>query len=219
MTGLLDRLHQKSLRSRITNPVDEYWDRKLRIRTFGSHPGSGPNDGLNTNLPFVPSAYRDIFGYLRAVDIGPEDVFVDLGAGYGRTVFAASLMEARRAIGVDLVQKLVDGAEINRKRSALKGRDIEFVCANALNFTEPEMTILYMFHPFGETILEQVLKNLQASRAAAPDSKKLRIVYANPVYDDALARSGWLRKTAHVPGVKHSFSAIGCFDAAVWESV
>ncbi len=219
MTGWLDRIHALNLKSRITNPVDEYWDRKLNVRTFGAHPGSGPNDGLNTNLPFVPSAYRDIFSFLRAVDVGTDDVFVDLGAGYGRTVFVASWLGAARAIGVDLVQTLTDGADVNRRRSILKDRNIEFVCANALDFAEPDMSILYMFHPFGEAILEQVLANIHAARSTRPSSRKLRIIYANPVYDRTLEKSGWLKKTAHMPGVKHPFSNIGCFDTALWESI
>jgi predicted RNA methylase len=167
----------------------------------------------------VPSTYADIFAYLKGVGIGPDDVFVDLGSGLGRTAFAASWLGAKRAVGVELIQSLTDGAEANRKRSILSNRDIEFVCANALEFTEPDMTILYMFHPFGEAVLEKVLDNLKIARAAATSPRKLRIVYANPCYDEALGRTGWLRKTAHIPGIKRPFSSAGVFDAALWESV
>ncbi len=219
MAGFLDRFRNRNLRNRLKNPYDEYWDRKLGVHTFGAHPGSGPNDGVHTNLPFVPSAYGDTFRYLRAVNLNTNDIFVDLGAGYGRTVFAASWMGAKRAIGVDLVQVLTDGAETNRQRSKLRNRDIRFVCANALDFNEPEMTVLYMFHPFGEAIVEQVLANLHAARTAAANAPKLRIIYANPVYDDALLRSGWLRKTAHLPPTNPLLSNSGQFDAALWESI
>lgn len=219
MAGLLDRFRNRDIRNRIKNPRDEYWDRKLGIHTFGHHVGTGVPGGVDAFLPFVPSTYADIFQYLNSVNIGPDDVFVDLGSGLGRTVFAASWLGAKRAVGVELIQSLTDGAEANRKRSILKQRDIEFICANALDFAEPDMTILYMFHPFGEAILEQVLDNLKATRAALTNPKQLRIVYANPCYDDALARTGWLRKTAHITGVKRAFSSVGVFDAAIWESV
>ena len=219
MAGLLDRLRNHNLRNRIKNPLDEYWDRKLNVRTFGAHPGSGPLDGLNTNLPFVPSAYSDAFRYLRAVNVGPDDVFVDLGAGFGRTVFAASWLGAGRAVGVDLVHTLTDGAEVNRKRSVLRDRNIEFICANALDFHEPDMTILYMFHPFGEAIVEKVLANLQGARAKLTASVKLRIIYANPVYEKALERSGWLKKTGHLPAMTSVLSRSDRYDAALWESV
>ncbi len=219
MASLLDRLHGLNLRNRIKNPLDEYWDRKLGVRTFGSHPGSGSFQTGTANLPFVPSAYSDAFRYLRAVNIGPDDLFVDLGAGYGRTVFAASWLGAKRAVGVDLVQKLTDGAEYNRQHSILSNRDIEFVCANALDFNEPGMTILYMFHPFGEAILEEVLVNLGKARADQANPTKLRIIYANPVYDDALARTGWLRKTGHLPAMTSILSRSDRYDAALWESI
>ncbi len=219
MTTILDTLRHRDIRNRIANPVDEYWDRKLGVRTFGWHAGTGVPGGVDAYLPFVPSAYRDIFQYLRAASIGPEDVFVDLGSGLGRTVFAASWLGAKRAVGVELIEALTEGAEANRKRSTLKDHDIEFICANALEFAEPGMTILYMFHPFGEAVLEQVLANIKATRNAAAGAKPLRIVYANPCYENALERAGWLRKTAHIMPEKRRFAKIGRFETAIWESL
>jgi SAM-dependent methyltransferase len=217
--GLLNGLRNRDLKNRLRNPVDEYWDRKLGVRTSGWHAGTGVPGTAESYMPFVASAYRDVFQYLRAANIGPDDVFVDLGSGYGRTVFAASWLGAKRAIGVELVQALTDGAEANRQRSKLRDRNIDFVCANALEFAAPDMTILYMFHPFGQTVLEQVLANIKATRDAATDPKPLRVVYANPVYDDALGQTGWLRKTAHLKPEKRPFASIGRFDMALWESV
>jgi SAM-dependent methyltransferase len=218
--GLFDGLRNRNIRNRITNPIDEYWDRKLGIHTFGWHPGTGLEDTADVYMPFVPSAYRDIFNLLRTVGIGPDDVFVDLGSGYGRVPFAASWLGAKRAIGVELVQTLTDGAEANRKASVLRDRDIQFICADALTFSEPDMTILYMFHPFGEAILEQVLKNVHGTRQAMDNPPKLRIIYANPVHDDVLARSGWLRKTKDIPvPPPRLLSNIGRFATSIWESV
>ena len=219
MAGFLDRFRNRNLKNRIKNPFDELWDRRLGVHTFGAYPGSGSFEDGTANLPFVPSAYADAFDYLKAVKAGPDDVFVDLGAGYGRTVFAASHIGVRRAIGVDLVELLVEGAEANRKRCNLPAEKIEFICANALDYVEPEMTILYMFHPFGESILDQVLTKIRADRATRPDAPKLKIIYANPVYDGALGRSGWLRKLTHIPGKRRLFSNSGVFDCAIWESV
>jgi SAM-dependent methyltransferase len=219
MAEILDVFRNRNLKNRIKNPFDELWDRRLGVNTFGAYPGSGSFEDGTANLPFVPSAYADAFDYLTAVNAGPSDVFVDLGAGYGRTVFAASHKGVRRALGVDLVRVLVDGAEANRKRCKLRGGDIEFICANALDFVEPDMTILYMFHPFGEAILEQVLKNTHADRAKQANAPKLKIIYANPVYEAVLERSGWLRKINHIPGKQRIFSNSGVFDAAIWESV
>jgi SAM-dependent methyltransferase len=217
--GLFDGLRNRDLKQRLKNPVDEIWDRRLGIHTFGWHAGTGVPGTTNSYMPFVPSVYRDTFQYLRAVGLGPDDVFVDLGSGLGRTVFAASWMGAKRAVGVELVQALTDGAEANRKHSNLRDRDIEFVCANALEFYEPDMTILYMFHPFGETVLEQVLANLKARRDADSNAKPLRIIYANPVYNDALQRTGWLRKTAQLPVTKLLFSSTGRYETAIWQSI
>jgi hypothetical protein len=219
MADFLDRFRPRDIRNRVKNPFAEYWDHKLGVHTFSHYSGTGVPGEADAFLPFVPSTYADIFSYLRSVGIGPNDVFVHLGSGFARTVFAASWLGAKRAVCAELIQLLTDGAEANRKLSVLSNREIEFAYANALEFTKPDMTILYMFHQFSEAVLEQALVNLKAIRDVIPNPGKLRITYANACCNVALDRTGWLRKTAPVPGVKRPVSSAGVFDAALCESV
>src|SRR5262249_948066 len=156
----------------------------LGVHTFGYHPARGRQGDRDWQLHYTPTPYADIFRLLRMVKLGPDDVFVDLGGGLGRAVFAASWLGAKRAIGVEIVEDLCAGAQQNLQGSQLTDRDIQFVCMNALNYQHRDTTVLFMFHPFGEQTMRQVLRDMENARADR--TQRLRIIYMNPVFDDAL---------------------------------
>src|ERR1019366_10180781 len=150
MFTMLDRFRGKSYKDRLLNPHDEFWDRRLGVRTFGYHPAMGDPGDNDWRVHYTPTPYSDIFRLLRMVGLRSDDVFVDLGSGMGRTVFAASWLGARRAVGIEVVPELCDKAKQNHKQSRLASRDIEFICTNAQGYRNPDITVLFMFHPFGE---------------------------------------------------------------------
>src|SRR5688572_30662379 len=113
------------------------------------------------------------------VQLQSDDVFVDFGAGLGRAVFAASWLGARRAIGIEVVPHLCQEAAQILLRSRLADRDIEFVCMNAQDYRNSDTSVLFMFHPFGETTLRHVLQNIEDMRMQHAARKTLRIIYIN----------------------------------------
>ena len=126
MLGLLDRLRGRSYKDRLLNPHDEFWDWRLGVRTFGYHPATGKPGDLNWKVHYTPTPYSDIFRLLRLVHLKRDDVFVDLGAGMGRAVFAACWLGAAQSIGVEVVQGLCDRAKQNYRQSRLIYRNVEF---------------------------------------------------------------------------------------------
>src|SRR5262249_23036375 len=127
---MLNHLRGRGYKDRLLNPHDELWDRRLGVRTFGFHPASGRPEG-DWRLHYTPVPYRDMFRFLRIIELSSDDVFTDLGSGLGRAVFAASWTGARRAIGVEIVEHLCEKAEENRRQSRLANRDIKFICTHA----------------------------------------------------------------------------------------
>lgn len=198
--------------------MDELWDRRLGVSTFGHHPATGSPGDREWYIHYIPSPYRDIFDVLKTAKLTSDDVFTDLGCGLGRVVFAASWAGARRAAGVELVSWLADGAAENRRRCKLDGRDIEFFERNAVDHSLVDTTLLYMFHPFGGQILAEVLEKARADRKAAGATRPLRIAYVNPVCDEVLAGSGWMRRTLEVPARPQRFSSADHYTASLWES-
>lgn len=212
-------LRNRALRLRLTQPLDELWDRRLGIHTFGHRPGSGRQGDAEWYLHYAPTPYRDLFRVMRAASLGANDIFTDLGAGMGRAVFAASWLGARRAIGIELLPDLAAIAEQNRRNSRLRDRDIVFRAANALDESLLGTTLLYMFHPFGEQVMERVLAQARRARADAGVSQPLRIIYVNPVCEDVLAASGWLRQVDDLPPRPQLLSTAKHYRATIWRSV
>lgn len=217
MVAILDRLKGKSYKTRLLNPHDEYWDRRLGVQTFGFYPETGGPGDNDWRVHYTPTPYRDIFRILRMIDLRRDDVFVDLGAGLGRSVFAASYLGAKRAIGVEVVPDLCGQAARSHRRSRLADRDIEFVCTNAQTYRNRDMTVLFMFHPFGEATMRQVMGNIEAARRQEPH-RALRIIYVNPIYDAVLQETSWLKCTTRVPAVPFWLSTMNHYDSTIWQS-
>jgi SAM-dependent methyltransferase len=190
---MLDFVRGGGLKSRLLNPVEEMWDRRLGVRTFGFLGMVGEPGARDWRAHYVPVRYKRLFAALRHVGLGADDVFVDLGCGLGRTVFAASWLGARRSLGVEIDPGLVQQARRNLAAGRLAGRDIEFICQPAQEFTPAGVTVLFMFHPFGAGTMEQVVQQLDAELDRAP--RRLRVVYENPIHAAVLEASRHLRPT------------------------
>lgn len=188
---LLKTLRGMHLKTRLLNPVDEFWDRRFGIHTVGFLPEVGQHGQPDWRAAYVPATYRRIVAALRHVGVSPQDVMVDMGCGLGRAVFAASWLGARRAVGVEIDPPLAAQAQHNQRTSRLKARDISFVCASAEDHSLADTTVLFMFNPFGTGTMQTVIRNLEAELARRP--RNLRIVYENPLQSAVLNASPYLR--------------------------
>src|SRR4051812_12438293 len=136
----------RGYKTRLLNPYDEFWDRRLGVHTFGYRPATGSGDAPDWRLHYTPAPYRSILYSLRQAGLGPNDVFTDLGSGMGRVVFTASWLGAKQANGIEVLPDLCEVAEQNRKNSRLSGRTIAFACANARDVDLSLTTVLFIFH-------------------------------------------------------------------------
>jgi len=120
--------------------------------------------------------------------------FLDLGAGKGRTLLMASKYPFRRIIGVEILAELHQAAQQNivRYRDAQqKCFAIESHAGDARCFRFPaEDLMLYLFNPFPEPVLRQVLANLHDSLLAGP--RRIYVIYHNLVHEDVFAEQHWL---------------------------
>lgn len=191
-------LRGAGLKSRLLNPAEELWDRRLGVHTFGFLGQVGEPSARNWQAHYVPVRYKRLLEALRHVGVGQGDVFVDLGCGLGRSVFVASWLGAKRALGVEIDPGLVEQARRNLAGSSLAGRDIEFICQPAQEFVPAGVTVLFMFHPFGAGTMEQVVQQFDAELDRHP--RHLRVVYENPIHAAVLEGSRHLRPTGRWSG-------------------
>jgi hypothetical protein len=147
-------------------------------------------------IDYHPSGWLSLRAALHPSDVGPDDVFADIGAGKGRVVYqAARRYDMKRVIGVELSPELAGEARANleRNRRRLRCGDFEIVASDALAWDVPDdLTIAYMFCPFTGATFRGVIDNLIASYDRAP--RRLRIVYLNPEEHDELLSTGRVRE-------------------------
>jgi hypothetical protein len=124
--------------------------------------------------------------------------FVDLGSGKGRTLLMASDYPFRRIIGVELLPSLHQIAQENvrqYKSASQKCFALESICADATDFPLPEEPlVIFLFNPFPESGMRQVVANLEQSLRAHP--RPVFVLYHNPLLEHTLAESKRLRKIA-----------------------
>jgi SAM-dependent methyltransferase len=117
--------------------------------------------------------------------------FVDLGSGKGRTLLMASDYSFRRIVGVELLPALHAIAQENLAGYASESQKcfaLESVCADAREFVFPaEPLLLYLFNPFPEAGLRQVIANLERSLRAHP--RPVYVLYHNPLLEHVLGDS------------------------------
>lgn len=203
----------RGYKTRLMNPHDEFWDRRLGVRTFGYKPGSGSGDRPDWRVHYTPAPYCNIFYSLKYAGLTSDDVFTDLGSGMGRVVFAASWLGVKQAKGVEISLDLCKSAEENRKSSRLSNRSIAFSCANARDADLTSTTILFIFHAFGADTLIAALRNFR--RQCGPNP---RVVYMNPVFNCAIEDEGWLRHCEIISPPKQLISTTQNWKVAIWHA-
>jgi SAM-dependent methyltransferase len=120
---------------------------------------------------------------LKTLPLPRDGTFVDIGCGKGRVLLIASECGFDKVLGIEFSGALCDAARRNvqlyARRSPLKS-PIEVIEADAANhvFGSREK-VLFLYNPFGRTVLQTVLTNVGASLRAHP--RKLHVIYHNPV--------------------------------------
>jgi len=97
--------------------------------------------GLGVGAPFLPIRRNDIRDALTLVEIGPQDVVVDLGSGDGRVLEAAAERGAR-VVGYEINPLLV---WISRRRLRRFGERVQVFRKNLLAADLSHATVVFIF--------------------------------------------------------------------------
>ncbi len=114
--------------------------------------------------------------------------FVDIGCGKGRALFAADQAGYSHLTGIELDQELLEDAKQNLQRYLFKRVDstFHFIHANALQCDyKNKPTLYFLFNPFNETVLKNVLEKIRASTQS-----ETWFVYMNPLFRQVFERGG-----------------------------
>jgi precorrin-6B methylase 2 len=113
-------------------------------------------------------------------------VFIDLGSGLGKTLIVArEIPQLKKIVGIEYLTALHIIAEKNIESH--KGDRIHLLNADAKNFLiDLQPTIVFLFNPFDDVIMENFLKNnirtIKASKSV--------IAYVNDIHRNELEKIG-----------------------------
>lgn len=138
---------------------------------------------------YQPSPVYSLRRLLRRLEIDYAAFsFIDFGSGKGRTLLVASELPFRQVIGVEFGEELHVQAGRNIERYGRRAaRQVMAIHADATQFALPENDlVLYFFNPFNQSVLDQVLANVNAAISAKP--RKVILVYLYLPNADWLSR-------------------------------
>lgn len=153
------------------------------------------SQNVDHGLSYQTTTPRIVTDIVKFLGIDPSEfTFVDIGAGKGRMLLAATQQGFSKAIGVEFASELVAIANKNIERLDAKTASIEL--GDAANFAFPnEDMVVYMYNPFDVTVMRKVVDNL-----ASVTNKRLYVVYRNPKARELLDSCNFLTLLGVVKG-------------------
>jgi len=146
-----------------------------------------------------PALFHEV---MRQLDIRYEQfLFCDFGSGKGRALLLAANYPFAGIIGIEYVEELHRIAVVNIDKwqnNARTTRNIRSVCADVVDFfIPPDQAVYYFYNPFEEAIMRVVIEKIR--RSLAEHDRRIYIVYINPVLDNLLSTTHFLRTIIHKP--------------------
>jgi predicted RNA methylase len=157
-----------------------------------ARPDDGVADHTRESVEYKPIQFQVLRRVFRSVQVGPDDAFLDPGAGKGRVVLQAAQLPFRRFIGVEVSETLSAQARrnIDRKRGRQACRSAEIVTTDASAFRIPDdVTVIYMFNPFWGETFEAVAQNILQSFERRP--RRITLIYFLPTMHEYLIANGF----------------------------
>lgn len=176
----------------------KYFERWYGIQSSGKV--STQELGIDSSFchGYEPTDYRTLREIMRRLAIRRNvDVFLDFGAGMGRTVVVAATYPFRAVTGVEISPELSAIARDNVRRAArrLKCTNVQIVTQDAASYAIPgDVTTILFFNPFHGDVMASVLANIRSSLRERP--RVVTLVFVNPRrFEEEAKAYGWLRKT------------------------
>jgi predicted RNA methylase len=153
-------------------------------------------------IAYQPLGFLRLRRLLPRREVGPSDVFLDLGSGKGRAVIQAALLYPfKRVEGVEISPSLHEAAVRNVEvvRHRLRCGDVRLHRMDVLDFAIPDdASVILLNNPFTGEIFKTVVARLLESASRYP--RAMRIIYSNPIEEGALLASGRVEQVRALRG-------------------
>lgn len=109
-----------------------------------------------THEPTPYSYIEDFVDFLKPKN---GDVIYDLGSGYGRFAIYCALVTKATIKGIELIPERSLSSRLSARE--LKLKNVNFYCANAIDFDFSDGDIFFLFNPFNENTLSKIGDKLE----------------------------------------------------------
>jgi hypothetical protein len=120
----------------------------------------------NQHLAFSSTTFRELREIFRAVAPGENEIFGDVGAGYGHVVFYGACVAPCRFRAIEILPARC--AAMRRSARRLGLRNIEIIQADAQTQSYADLAYLFVNSPFFPDAARQFIARLKSSRRRAP---------------------------------------------------
>jgi len=137
-----------------------------RVLGLGAPPADGP-ELPRGGVPYVPCGVDALIEVVDSAEVGPTDVFVDVGSGVGRATALVHLLTGAAVIGIEIQSRLVQAA---RDVARVVSSRISNVQGDAADLTGYVMigSVFFLYCPFSGERLQAVLTELEAIAQTRP---------------------------------------------------
>jgi len=188
------RRFRREVRLSLDRIVDRYYSIDTVIQ--GTLPQARERGRFGDAHVNGPVSYWILRCYVDWRNLGPGEVFVDVGCGHGRVLCLVARRMVTKCIGVELSAEFAEKAR--RNAAALRGRSspIEVRVGDAAEMDYAEGTTFYFGDPFGADTMRKVLKRIGDTLLTKP--RRIRCIFvltttAGPdAVQEVIRTSGWL---------------------------
>jgi SAM-dependent methyltransferase len=137
-----------------------------RVLGLGAPPDDGPELPRGC-VPYLPCGVDALIEIIDRAEIGPTDVFVDVGSGVGRAMALVHLLSGASAIGIEIQSGLV---QIARDVARVVSSRISNVHGDAVELAGRIMigSVFFLYCPFSGERLQRLLTDLEAVAQTRP---------------------------------------------------
>lgn len=119
-------------------------------------------------------------------------VFMDFGCGKGRVLLMSALYGAKKSIGIEFSEELVNLCNDNIKNFKIKSKiqnELTVLHCDASKYIDiKDVDIFFFYNPFDDLIMRKVLENIITFGAK---NKEILLVYINPVHGELFYEYGF----------------------------
>jgi len=174
----------------LLNVIETIWDFRYNINTR--------SDDLNPAFPddegYDPISYPGLGCIRGKIEFHPQEVLVDIGCGRGRALCVFSREpQVARCVGIEY--HAIHAGIAQRNAQSVRGRlaAITIIQGDASEQNYADMTLIFLFNPFGEATMRRTIHRIGLSLRENP--RPIRLVYVNPKHENVLMEQSWLSKT------------------------